>query len=393
MIGKIFIWPNEKMENTLKKEAVKLHSEALVADLHCDTVIQMKRGYDFTRRHEDYHVDIPRLQEGGVDLQVFATGINPSQPPEKPREKITADLDFLKKKIAENPDTVRVCTSSAEAGNAGADGRIGILLAIEGGDALENNPANIEFFYERGVRLITVVHERSTDWGISWSDKNPAFDGINDLGREMIARMNELGIIVDISHCSRATFDGVLGAARAPVIASHSCVDALCHNGRNLTDDQIKEIANCGGLVGITFVSFFLSEELGRASKEFWEQYPEEIKIMPQLFLSEMDEEEKKRRYDRYQPLEDKFEKYIASIRPTVSTVVDHIDYVVKLVGVDFVGLGSDYDGMTFPPLGLEDCSGLPRITEELFRRGYAETEIRKILGGNFMRIFKQVCG
>jgi len=381
------------MENILKKEAVKLHREALVADLHCDTVIQMKRGYDFTRRHEDYHVDIPRLQEGGVDLQVFATGINPSHPPDKPREKIMSDLAFLKKKITENHDRVRVCTSATEAEDTKAAGKIGILPTIEGGDALENDPANIEYFYERGVRLITVVHERSTGWGISWSDKEPAFDGFNDLGREMIARMNDLGIIIDVSHCSRPTFDGVLGAARAPVIASHSCVDALCRNGRNLTDDQIKKIANSGGLVGITFVSFFLSEELGRVSKEFWKQYPEEIKIMPQLFLSEMDEEEKKRQYEKYIPLEEKFGKYIASLRPTVSTVVDHIDYVVKLVGVDFVGLGSDYDGMTFPPLGLEDCSGMPRITEELFRRGYAETEIRKILGGNFMRVFKQVCG
>ncbi|MBN1212032.1 MAG: dipeptidase [candidate division Zixibacteria bacterium] len=381
------------MENTLKKEAVKLHRETLVADLHCDTIIQMKRGYDFTRRHKDYHVDIPRLQEGGVDLQVFAASIIPSNPPDMPREKIIADLGFLQKKIAENPDTVSICLTAGEAESARAAGLIGVLLAVESGDALDNDPVNIDYFYERGVRLITVVHERSTGWGISWSDKNPAFDSFNDLGRAMIARMNELGVIVDVSHCSRATFDGVLGAARAPVIASHSCVDALCHNGRNLTDDQIKEIANSGGLVGITFVSFFLSEEMGRASKEFWEQYPEESKIMPQLFLSELDEDEKKKRYERYKPLVEKFEKYIASVRPTVSTVVDHIDHAVKLVGVDFVGLGSDYDGMTFPPLGLEDCSGMPHITEELFHRGYAETEIRKILGGNFMRVFKQVCG
>ena len=380
-------------ENNLKKDADRLHRESLVADLHCDTIIQMKRGYDFTLKHDDYHVDIPRLREGGVDLQVFAVGIIPSNPPAKPREKIIDDLAFLKKKIGENPDRVRVCLTAGDAENARTEGQIGVLLAVEGGDAFENDPVNVDFFHEQGIRLVTVVHELSTGWGTSWSDRNPAFDGFNDLSREMIARLNGCGIIVDVSHSSRATFKGVLETSRSPVIASHSCVDALCPIGRNLTDDQIKKVADSGGLVGITFVSFFLSEELGKASREFWAQHPEEAKVMPQLFLSEMDENEKKRRYERYRPLEEKFEEHIAGLRPTVNTVVDHIDYVVKLVGVDFVGLGSDYDGMTFPPLGLEDCSGMPHITEELFRRGYAETEIRKILGGNFMRVFKQVCG
>jgi membrane dipeptidase len=380
-------------ENNLKKDADRLHRESLVADLHCDTIIQMKRGYDFTLKHDDYHVDIPRLQEGGVDLQVFAVGIIPSNPPARPREKIISDLAFLKKKIGENPGRVRVCLYADDAENARAEGQIGVVLAVEGGNAFENDPANVDFFHEQGVRLVTVVHELSTGWGISWSDRNPAFDGFNDLGREMVTRLNERGIIIDVSHSSRATFEGVLEVSRSPVIASHSCVDALCPIGRNLTDNQIKKLADSGGLVGITFVGIFLSDEYRRTSKEFWKQYPEESKIMPQLFLSEMDENEKQRLYRQYHPLEAKFEEHIAGLRPTVSTVVDHIDYVAKLVGVDFVGLGSDYDGMTFPPLGLEDCSGMPRITEELFRRGYAETEIRKILGGNFMRVFKQVCG
>ena len=375
-------------------DAKKILKEALVADLHCDTLIQMKRGYDFSERHSDYHVDIPRLIEGGVNLQVFACCPRPLEGGGDYFDIVSSSIEVLKSEISKHSDKIEVCLTSAQAKKTKASKRIAALLAIEGGVALDKDPKNLERFYEKGVRLFTITHNQPTGWCGNWKDKDLDSGGLSDLGKDIISEMNRLGIIIDLSHSSDATFEEVLKISKHPVIASHSNSRALCDHLRNITDDQIKVLAEKDGMIGITFVSQFLSSEFRKAYSENWDKIPkDEAKKLPELFLSEMPEEEKQKQMQKYKPLMDNIENALKNLRPSVKTVVAHIDHMVKLVGPDYVGIGSDFDGMSMPPLGLEDCSKMPNITEELVRRNYSQADIKKILGGNFMRVFKSVCG
>lgn len=374
-------------------ETDRIHREALVADLHCDTLIQMKRGYDFSKRHNDYHVDIPRLIEGGIDLQVFACCPRPLERGELYFDRVSESIDLLKSEISKHSDRIEVCLTSAEAKKIKASNRIAALLAIEGGVALDKDPKNLERFYQKGIRLLTITHNYPTGWCANWKEKDLPFGGLSDLGQEVISDMNRLGIIIDLSHSSDATVKEVLKISKHPVIASHSNARALCDHLRNLTDDQIKGLAEKNGMVGVTFVTPFLSPQFGKAFSEYWKKIPKDKgKKLPELFLSEIPEEEKQMQMQQYKPLMDNAEKALEGLRPSVKTVVDHIDHIVKLVGPDCVGIGSDYDGMSMPPLGLEDCSRMPNITKELAVRGYGQNDIEKILGGSFLRVFKSVC-
>jgi membrane dipeptidase len=243
-----------------------------------------------------------------------------------------------------------------------------------------------------GVRLITLTHDSQLDWCINWKDDNPDFHGLNDLGREMIDEMNRLGIIIDLSHSAASTVEEVLKASNQPVIASHSCAASICPHKRNLTDDQIRAIAEKGGMIGVAFVSFFLDKEFSTKLDEFSKKYADEMKALMRLFSSEMDEESKRKSESEYSHVIEEFERTFQPIRPGIGVVADHIDHIVNLVGADHVGIGSDFDGMEMPPVGLDDCAGMPNLTRELVNHSYSEDDIRKILGGNFMRVFKQVC-
>lgn len=371
----------------------RIHIDAFVADMHCDTIIPMKRGYDISARNDRHHVDIPRLNDGGFDLQVFAMMVGNDVPTGERFRDVSESVEFLKAEIAKRSDRIAVCRSASEAESITSDGRIAALLALEGGGGLENDPANLDRFYRMGVRLITITHDASIDWCIRWKDENPSFHGLNDLGRDMIKEMNRLGIIVDLSHSAASTVEEVLKVSNRPVVASHSCAASICPHKRNLTDDQIKAIAGKGGVIGVAFVSFFLDERFSTELDLFWKKYADEMKVLMKLFSSEMDEESKRSRESEYSHIIEEFERTFEPIRPGIRVVADHIDHIVNLVGHDHVGIGSDFDGMEMPPVGLEDCTGMPNLTRELVERGYPEDVIRKILGGNFMRVLRKVCG
>ncbi len=370
----------------------EIHRDAFVADLHCDTILPVRRGYDLSLRHDSYHIDLPRLIDGGVNLQVFASFASPYAEEKSPHADVTRAIKTLRHEIERNGDQISLCYNASDAHAAGGAGKIASVLAIEGGLALEGKPESLSYFHDLGVRLITIVHDKSTEWSTSWDDKEPGFHGLNDLGREMIAEMNRLGIIIDLSHSSDATFEEVLKTTRVPVVASHSCCRSLCGHGRNLTDQQILQLAENGGMVGVTFVSFFLGDKFSEAFVDFFAERPELSKTLGRLFVSEMPEEELQAELAQYLPEMEGLEAPLRPHRPSVSTVVDHIDHIVALAGPDHVGLGSDFDGMSMPPRGLDDCSMMPNITRELIARGYSETDIRKILGGNFLRVFESVC-
>jgi membrane dipeptidase len=377
----------------MNSDSKKRPSSAFVADLHCDTVLQMRRGYDISRRHDQYHIDIPRLKEGGVGLLVLASLANPDIEGKSVFEMVNEYIDTLHTELAKNSRDITICLNSKQVLAANKAGKIAAILSIEGGTALENNPKNLEYFYNRGIRLMTMTHERSSDWCISWSDQNPAFRGIGGLGREIVEEMNRLGIIIDISHCEESSAAEIIRTSRHPVAASHSCAAAISPSGRNLSDRLITAIAEKGGISGVTFVYFLLSAEINELSSQLRKQYVEENRAISKLFVSAEPEEIFQKKMTQFASSIEVFEKPLRRIRPTVKTVVDHIDYISNLAGVDFVGIGSDFDGMSMPPLGLEDCSQMPNLTKELLNRGYKRADTIKILGGNFMRVFRQVCG
>ena len=362
-----------------------------IVDLHCDTVIQMRRGYDLAERHTDYQVDIPRLREGGVGLQVFACALNSKEIDSNPFAVANGMLDVLHAAIEKHPEELGLCLDRATALQIKAQGRIAMLFALEGGYPLAGDPTRIEYFYQRGVRLITLAHQRPTGWCTSWNQPGQPSDGLTDVGQEMIAEMNRLGVIVDLSHSSRNTFWKVVEASTQPVIASHSCADALSATERNLDDKQIKAIAECGGVIGITFIHFTLKPNFMEKFDGFWAKHKEAGEEIVELYGSTMPEAEKLERWARHRELLAEFDRVIAPYVPTVSDVADHLDYIVNIAGVEHVGIGSDFDGVLPLPVGLEDSSQLPNLVNELRRRGYTEPDLEKICAGNFLRVLGEI--
>lgn len=366
----------------------ELHQDALVVDLHSDAVLRMMDGADFGVRDTTGHMDIPRLRDGGIDLQVMVCWLPTETPLEECRPHVDSMIDSLDAQIDRYADQVALCRTAAEAEQIVDQDKIAIFLGIENGVAIANDIDNLQHFYDRGVRYLTLTHTASNDWCISSADDEPAFDGLTEFGRDVVRKMNELGMIVDISHLHESAVAAVLEVTTDPVVASHSCVRALCEHNRNLTDDQIKAVAANGGVIGINFYNGYLSSEWSEAFRAARGAYSDEIDSLRAIFG-----DDQTAMYLAMRPIYEKINIDVAdSININVGTVVDHIDHIVKLVGADYVCFGSDFDGVFNLPAGLEDCSGVPNITKELVERGYAEEDIRKILGENFMRVFAAVC-
>lgn len=371
-----------------------LHRDAAVVDMHCDTVGRALAGEDLAKDLPTGHVDLPKLARGGVDLQVFACfAPPPATEAEKGRSAngVFAQIQAARELVAKNPDKLALVTSAAEAATARNESKTGVLIAIEGGYAIENDLALLREFHRAGVRLMTLTHWTATDWADASGDPKPVHGGLTGFGREVVAEMNKLGMIIDVSHAGDTTFWDVLKYSKAPVVASHSACRALSPHHRNLSDEMLKALADKNGVVGITVLPEFLNSALEGKQDEILAKVATERglsrdwgalgKLEPaerQAFLAEV-------------------AKRWAEVKKTlprvdVDTVVDHIDHVVEVTGdCDHVGLGSDYDGTSDTPAGLENIGLLPNITKELVKRGYKPEDIRKILGGNFLRVLSGV--
>jgi membrane dipeptidase len=369
------------------QEFTNIHNNALVADLHCDTAMRMVDGFDFSQVDTTGDVDLPRLMQGGVDLQVFACFVRSNTPVDQCRATVDTMLDSLQTQIARNSDKIQVCRTAAEAEKIIGEDKIAAFLGIENGVAIANDLENLQHFYDRGVRYMTLTHTSSNDWCISSADQNPAFDGLTDFGRDVVRKMNELGMIIDVSHAAPSTVSEVLKVTSDPIIASHSCVYSICPHDRNLTDNQIKAIAENGGVIGINFYKGYLSKRYLEIVDSVEALHRDEIDSVEALYPDSYED-----RHKALSHIYREMREAVAPLKIDVGTVVDHIDYIVKLVGPEYVGLGSDFDGVWSLPDGLTDCSMMPNITKELLVRGYSKQDIEKILGGNFMRVFRQVC-
>jgi len=377
----------------LESKARRLHERAIVVDTHIDAPYALEKKWaDVGGRGATEHFDIPRALEGGLTAPFFAIYVPRSYAETGGAAREALDLiDLVQRVVRAHPDRLVAAASAAEIRQAKRDGRIAVLMGIEGGHAIEDSLGALREFHRLGVRYMTLTHTNTNHWADSSGafylpDFNPAdfrvHHGLNDFGRAVVREMNRIGMMVDVSHVSDETIDGALETSRAPIFASHSSCRALCDIPRNLTDDQIRRIAAKGGVVMINVSSYFIDPKVVEAD------HAERGKLAPDYLKIKQDlAGDPKKRDEAIGRLFDALPRH----RSVWTRVVDHIEHVIQVAGPGAVGLGTDFDGIEDPPEGLEDVSKLPAITVELLRRGYSEEIVRGVLGENFLRFFARV--
>lgn len=377
----------------LKERALRLHRSAIVVDTHEDLPERLEKEWvSIAVRGTTGHLDIPRWREGGMTAPFLASYVQGAYATSGgSAKKALEGIDLIHRLIDENPKDLVFADSVAGIRRAKKDGKIAILIGIEGGHAIEDSLAALSAFHRLGVRYMTLTHTNTNHWadssGSFWNvDYDPAkyrlHDGLTDFGRQVVSEMNRLGVLVDISHVSDKTLADVLAVSKTPVFASHSSCRALAAFPRNLTDDQIRAIAAKGGVVMVSFGSMFLDQNSVDAF------------VAGKKALAPRIAELRQRHRDDPKKADAEISKLVDAIsypRADWTSAVDHIEHMMKIGGPAAVGLGTDFDGMEDPPMGLEDVSKLPRITEELLRRGHSEEEVRGVLGENFLRFWDRV--
>jgi membrane dipeptidase len=381
-------------EADLLIKAKDIHERVLTVDTHADTPSRLLReGWSIGERHDPDErasgcIDLPRMKEGGLDAEFFAVYVGQGErSPEgyvRAKERADSLLEALYQMGKDHSDQVEIATSPDDAYRLEKLGKRAAFIGMENGYPVGKDLALVEYFFDRGVRYITLCHGGDNDiCDSSFETRNPEDNGLTEFGKQVVAECNRLGIMVDISHVSDKSFFDVLQVTKAPVIASHSSVRAICDHPRNLTDEMLEALAENGGVIQICFVSSFVktpdpNPERDAAMAQLEKKYGSRSDIS--------DDETRKKWRAEYMAIREKFPEKRAAIKD----IVDHIDYVVKLIGVDYVGIGTDFDGGGGVE-GCDDVSDMPNITEELVRRGYSEADIRKIWGGNLMRVFREV--
>jgi membrane dipeptidase len=373
-----------------KFDYLKFHYDAIVADTHNDVLLRAMEGEDISVETRVGHSDLVRLKKGGVDIQVFAVWVDPIAFEKKPFKRAKDMIDTLYSIARRNSDKIAVVRNSAELEKAIAEGKICAVIGVEGGHAIENSIEKLEELYKLGVRYLGLTWNNSTDWASSAFDETTNPDkvkvtGLSEFGKKVVEKMNELGMIVDVSHLGEKAFWDVVKVTKKPIIASHSSVYKLCPHYRNLKDEQIKAIAQTGGVVFVNFYAEYIDSTFNTKRKKLEEKYKAQFDSIRVLYEHDQNAYRRARRQ--------LMQKIAEELRPPLDVLIDHIDYIAKLVGVDHVGIGSDFDGISITPLEMDDVTFLPNITKKLLERGYSTDDVKKILGGNFLRVFKQVCG
>ncbi len=376
------------------QSARKIHDKAILVDTHNDiltTVIEDHVRIDSNLKGKT-HSDLNRFKEGGVDVQIFSIWCDGSYSKGTAFAMANREIDSLYALAARNPGSMMIVRTPADLRKAVRQKKLASMMGVEGGHMIEERMDYLDSLYKRGVRYMTLTWNNSTSWATSAMDEsgsNPKKEeslapgrkkGLNDFGKQVVKRMNELGMIVDLSHVGEQTFWDAIQTSTKPVIASHSCSYTLCPVFRNLKDDQVRAIAKNGGVIHLNFFSGFVDPNFLNRDSAFRSRHKAEydslIKLNPEPYFANS-------------KLFTKYADEVKSLRPPLSMLIDHLDYIVKLVGVDHVGMGSDFDGVNSLPQQLDDVTNYPLITEELVKRGYSRKDINKILGGNFIRVFE----
>ena len=371
-------------DDSSTERARRVHARALVLDTHDDTTQRMVfQNFDLGARDPRGHVDIPRMREGGLDAVFFSIWV-PSKVtgPEAVRRALL-QIDAVHEQVRWHPADLRLATTARGVKDAVSEGKIAVLMGMEGGHMIDDDLGLLRTYAALGVRYLTLTHFLNNNWADSSTDK-PAHDGLTAFGKDVVRELNRLGVLVDISHVADKTFYDALATTKAPVIASHSSCRALCDHPRNMNDEMLKALAKNGGVVQINFEITYLSQEARDAKKARGTSVElEDAEVLKMCGEDEACQILEGDRRDR-QAME-------AGTLPRVSyeKIVEHIDHAVRVAGIDHVGLGSDFDGASMP-FGMEDCSKLPRLTEALLARGYSEADVEKVLGGNLLRVLEQ---
>ena len=364
--------------------ARKLHFSAIVLDTHADTPQRfLFENFDLGHRDSEGHVDIPRMRAGGLNAVFFSIWAPSSVNGPRGVKRALDLIDAVREQVRRHPQDLVLAATAAEVRRAHAQRKIAVLMGLEGGHLIDDDLGTLRAYAALGVRYMTLTHGSNTNWADSSTDQ-PKHNGLTPFGKSVVQEMNRLGILVDVSHVSDKTFYDALAASRAPMIASHSSCRALCNVARNMTDDMIRALAKKGGVIQINYNTGFLSQEYATARSAIKAEVDaRDAEIEKRFGENEAGQIREQERVRRELTAEGKLPKV------SWEKIVEHIDHAVKLVGADHVGLGSDFDGATMP-LGMEDCSELPRITQALLEKGYSESDIRKILGGNTLRVMEQ---
>jgi len=367
----------------VSEEAWRIHRSTIVVDGHNDLpwAMREKAGYsldekDLSKPQPDLDTDLPRLVAGGVGAQFWSVYVPADTAKEgQALHQTLEQIEFVKKMAARYPETLELADTAADVERIHGSGRIACLIGAEGGHSMEGSLAVLRLLRQLGVRYMTLTHSDTNDIADSATDE-PKHGGLSKLGEAVVTEMNRLGMLVDVSHVSDGTIEDVLALSKAPIIASHSSCRALAPHPRNVPDDLLRKIGRKDGVVMVNFFSGFLVESSARKMAGMF-------KTQKELRAAHPDEKEFEAAMDEW--------KKANPIEPgTVAVVVDHIDHIVGVAGIDAAGLGSDFDGIDTTPVGLEDVSCYPRITEEMLKRGYRAEDIQKVLGGNAMRVLRR---
>lgn len=350
-----------------------------VLDSHCDTPSQILRLRNLALDNDHAHVDFPKLKRGGVDGAFFALyvpgNLDEGQAFDYSKRLLSGVMDA----VLNNPSSAAFALDPSQAFENKEDGLFSIFLGLENGSPIGEDIGRIKWFYDRGVRYITLCHSSDNQICDSCASKVKRWGGLSPFGREVVAEMNRLGMLIDVSHVSDDSFYDVLKFSTKPVVATHSCCRALCDHPRNMTDDMIRALATAGGVIQINFYPLFLDS--GFASVLSSSGLCEKGESVEREFINDPADISKRAAWNRVQ------DEIQSLPRPSYKLIADHIDHVVKLVGIDHVGIGSDFDGIEVTPDGLEDISMMPVLFDELGRRGYSQTDLEKIASGNFFRV------
>lgn len=369
---------------TVTPEAIALTKEAILVDGHNDLPWELRtrsdssfQKFDIAKPQPRLHTDIPRLRAGGVGAQFWSVYVPSSTMKDGSAVRKTLEqIDIVHRMVRAYPNDLQLALTVDDILRARKDGKIASLIGIEGGHSIDNSLGVLRCMYALGVRYMTLTHSESLDWADSATDE-PKAHGLSPFGEQVVAEMNRLGMFVDISHVSAETMRHALRVARAPVIASHSSAYALANHPRNVPDDVLKLLPANGGVVMVNFYSGFIHPEAARSRRRMFEvgrqlrkQYPDD-KLFEQAI----------RQWQKENPIP----------RGSVHDVVDHIEHIIKVAGIDHVGLGSDFDGIPLTPEQLEDVSKYPVITQELLNRGHSRDDVKKVLGGNLLRAMRRM--
>lgn len=363
----------------------RLHKKAILVDSHNDipsASIEKKVKFDSDLKGKT-HSDLNRMKEGGIDVQIFSIFCGPEQT--KPYEYANREMDSVVVWVNRNPDKMMLVKSYADLAKALKENKLASMMGVEGGHMIEDDLQKLENLYNRGARYLTLTWNNSTSWATSAADETTLGDslkhkGLSDFGKQVVRKMNELGMMIDVSHIGEQTFKDALAITTKPVIASHSNAYALCPHRRNLKDYQIKAIAQNGGVIQLNFYAGFVDSMYEKNMANFIAKHKPEI--------DSLIKENVQRDYARMMVTQ-KYNAESKAFQPPLSMLLDHLDYIVKLVGVDYVGFGSDFDGISAAPIELEGVESYPLITKALLQRGYSKKDIKKMLGENLLRVYK----